>query len=388
GRIARGGMAEIYLAREPGSDGRARHVVLKRVLPEREDDAAFLQMFRDEAAMATRLYHPNICHVYECGEIESHTFMTLEWVYGATLRKLIRRAARADGIPVRIACHLIARIAGALDYVHGATGVDGRALDIIHRDVSPHNIMLGWDGRVKLLDFGIAKTSSDETDTEDGVLKGKYAYLAPEQARGERLDKRVDIFALGVVFYETLTCRPLYHRGGVLPTLDAILNEPVPSARAVAPHVPPQVDAILHRALRKRASDRYTSAGEMRDALDDYLRRHGGAVTPDEVSSFMEQIFGQEDRNPLPENAAKLTGSFQSLTGSLSMVSGSFGPFGQGGARPTSERAPQQTVTIPQPRPRAAAEEEESTAPLWPWLVLAVTAASAAAGGLTWWLLR
>ncbi|MCU0672126.1 MAG: serine/threonine protein kinase, partial [Myxococcota bacterium] len=178
GRLARGGMAEVYLAREPTADGKPRHVVLKRILPEREDDAEFIRMFREEAALARNLYHPNVCHVYEAGELDGRTFMTLEWVYGVSLRDLLRRASRQGGIPIRIACHVAAR------------------------------------------DFGIAKTSEAEEQTEGGVLKGKHAYLAPEQARGRAVDPRTDIFALGIVLHELLTGRPLYHRNGLLPTLD------------------------------------------------------------------------------------------------------------------------------------------------------------------------
>jgi len=332
GRLARGGMAEVYLARETTSAGKPRHVVLKRILPERENDAEFIRMFRDEADLATRLFHPNICHVYECGEIDGTTFMTLEFVYGVTLRKVLRRAARVGGLPPRVAAHIIGKVADALNYVHTATGVEGRPLNIIHRDVSPHNIMIGWDGRVKLLDFGIAKTTSQEADTEAGVLKGKYAYLSPEQARGKPLDGRSDIFSLGICLYEALTSRPLYHQPGMLQTLEAIVRGPVPSPLSVTT-VAPELDAITQRALQKRPTDRFATAAEMKEAIDDFLWRDGGAfVSPKEVADVLQQLFPDEgDRSPLPENASQLTGSFGALTGSLqSIVSGSFGPFGSG----------------------------------------------------------
>ncbi len=326
GRLARGGMAEVYLGREPSTTGQPRHLVLKRILPEREDDVEFGRMFQEEADIATRLYHPNVCHVYEAGEIEGTTFMALEWVYGVALRKLLRRAGADRPLPPRIGAHIIARVAAALDYVHHAMGVNGRPLGIIHRDVSPHNIMVSWTGKVKLLDFGIARTSTDQR-SEEGVVKGKFSYLAPEQARGKQLDTRCDIFTLGICLYETLTCSPLYHRGGMMPTLEAIVREDVPSARSVLPHLAPELDAIVQRALQKHPDDRFPKAGHMRDALDTWLSKTGGPVSDEEVARYLGLVFGPEDREPLPPQSSQLTGSFQSLTGSLPQ-SGSYGPFG------------------------------------------------------------
>ncbi|MCB9600455.1 MAG: serine/threonine protein kinase [Sandaracinus sp.] len=371
GRLARGGMAEVYLAREPQAGGKPRHVVLKRILPEREDDAEFIQMFREEAALARKLYHPNVCHVYETGDLDGRTFMTLEWVYGVSLRTLLRRAARHGGIPVRLACHFVARVAAALDYVHRATGVDGKQLSIVHRDVSPHNVMVGWDGRVKLLDFGIAKTSQAE-DKPEGVLKGKHAYLAPEQARGQRVDPRTDIFALGIVFHELLTGRPLYHRDGLLPTLDAILHEPPPSTRAARPEIPPSVDAIVLRALSKEPNARFPTAGHFRSALESVLDELGGAVLPGEVAQFLDGMFGAEDRAPLPEQSAKLTGSFSAASESYSIVSASYGPFGAsapGAEAPAPPAAANEPLTIPIPWLVAGGLGLLVTAALVTWLV-------------------
>jgi eukaryotic-like serine/threonine-protein kinase len=206
GRIARGGMAEVYLARERADDGSVRHVVVKRVLTEMQHDAAMLGMFLDEGRIALRLFHPNVCHVYECGEANGLTFMALEWVHGTSLREVIRRAGPRGGLPVPVAVHVIAKIAGALEYVHHAKGIDGRPLSIVHQDVTPHNVMLSWKGQVKLLDFGIAKTSA-EAEHGTAVPQGKFEYMSPEQVRGEPIDARSDIFALGVCLYEALTSR-------------------------------------------------------------------------------------------------------------------------------------------------------------------------------------
>ncbi len=328
GRIARGGMAEIFLARERGEDGERRHVVLKRVLPEFEHNEDFLRMFLEEGQICTRLYHPNVCHVYECGEADGATFMTLEWVYGVPLRRVMRRAAETRSIPHPIAAKIFACVASALDYVHNAQGVHGKPLNIIHRDVSPHNIMVSWDGTVKLLDFGIAKTNTKGKDTDAGVLKGKYSYMSPEQARGKEIDCRSDIFALGICMYEAITGKPLYHRETVLNTLTAITDEPVPSARHIVADVPEELDAIIKKALAKDPADRFATAGELGDALNEYLVSSREYVEQTRIALYMDAIFEDADKDPLPSRASRGTGSHPSLN-SASGQSGSFGPFGK-----------------------------------------------------------
>ncbi|MEM9068590.1 MAG: serine/threonine-protein kinase [Myxococcota bacterium] len=323
GRIARGGMAEVYLAREGSADGRPRHRVLKRILPDRENDAEFIRMFRAEAAIATRLYHPNICHVYEFGTHQGQTFMTLEFVHGVTLRKLLVRLRRTgDLLDGRLAAHIFAQIASALNYVHGAKDVHGRQLNIIHRDVSPHNVMIAYDGSVKLLDFGIAKTSAIDNQTRAGVIKGKFGYLAPEQVRGKQFDPRVDQFALGVCLYETLTGRRLYKFKEPAEALRAIVQDPVPSARAVDGGVPPELDAIMQRTLQKSPANRLPSCGHVQQALEAFINKTGGPVSPFELRMLMDKLFDSSERSPLTEHSAKLTGSFPANTGSMSLATG------------------------------------------------------------------
>ncbi len=312
GRLARGGMAEIYLAREWEDSGKARHLVVKRILPEMEDNPDLLRMFLDEGRTAVRLYHTNVCHVYECGEIDGTTFMALEWVWGPQLQEVIERmAARGGCIPWPIAVEIVAQVAGALHYVHNAKGLSGRPLGIVHRDVSPHNVMLSWGGQVKLLDFGIAKTSQDATSA--GAAVGKYGYMSPEQAQSRSVDPRSDIFALGIVLFEALTGRGLYDRPTLLDTLQAIVREPVPSLRAERPELPEALEHVVARALAKDPAHRFQSAGELRAALKQVLRTHGQAVTEQRVALFLDGLFGEEEKRPL-RGSAKLTGSFQALT--------------------------------------------------------------------------
>jgi serine/threonine-protein kinase len=313
GRLARGGMAEIYLARAEDEDGTVRHVVLKRVLMEMQHDPQMLQMFLEEGRVALRLFHPNVCHVYEVGESNGLTYMVLEWVHGTSLRELVRRAkAQNATLPVQLAVHIIAKVASALDYVHNARGLDGKPLSIIHQDVTPHNVMLSWKGQVKLLDFGIAKTSVGEGQ---GVPQGKYEYMSPEQVRSEPIDPRSDVFALGVCLYEVLTGSSLYQRDGVPQTMTAIVEEPVPSVRALRKDIPEALDRILTRALAKRPKDRFATAGEMQRALDDWLARNGGAIADVRLALTVGGYFNGAEKQPLPKHAAQFTGTFAALTG-------------------------------------------------------------------------
>ena len=322
GRIAQGGMAEIYLARDT-TGGSVRHLVLKRILPDKEADADFIRMFREEAHMASRLYHENICHVFECGENDGQTFMTLEFVHGVTLRRLLSRARSLPNkaLPPRVAAHVIGRVASALQYIHGAKGVHGRPLNIIHRDVSPHNIMVSYSGKVKLLDFGIAKTTSSESHTRAGVIKGKFSYLSPEQVKGHTLDPRSDQFALGICFYEALTGKRLYRRKEPVMALQAITDEPVPVCAKKAPWVPIELDLIVQEMLQKDPNARMENLAEVEQSIQAYLMRTGGPVSGGEVASTIDLLFDTEDRSPLTEHSSKLTGSFPSDTGSMSLAS-------------------------------------------------------------------
>lgn len=312
GRIARGGMAEVFLAREPQGDGTARHLVVKRVLPEMEGNSELLSMFLEEGATAVRLYHTNVCHVYECGEIDGTAFMALEWVYGPSLHEVIRRAAARGGcIPWPVALDVIAQVASALSYVHQAQGVHGRPLNIVHRDVSPHNVMLSWTGQVKLLDFGIAKTTAE--GSSQGTA-GKYDYMSPEQAQSRAVDARSDIFALGVVLYEVLAGKALYDRPTLLETLSAIVREPPPSVRAARPELPEALDHIVQRALAKDPAHRFQSAGELRAALKQVLRTNGQVVAERRTALVLDGLFDAADKVPLRPDRQVLTGSFTALT--------------------------------------------------------------------------
>ncbi len=364
GRLARGGMAEIYLARERDDEGEVRHLVVKRVLPEMEDNPDLLRMFLTEGRMAVRLYHQNVCHVYECGEIDGATFMALEWVWGPQLQDVIERMSARDAcIPWPVAVEIVAQVAAALHYVHHAKGTGGRPLNIVHRDVSPHNVMLNWGGGVKLLDFGIAKTSSDAT-AAGGAAVGKYGYMSPEQAQSQPVDRRSDIFALGIVLFEVLTGKPLYDRPTLFDTLGAIVREPVPSLRAERPELPEALERVVTRALAKDPAHRFQSAGEFRASLKQILRTNGQAVTEQRIALFLDGLFQEGEKLPL-KGRAKLTGSFQALTA-------------QGAAAVRGEEITYQTFDHSSPSIPAPPTPVKKRAPMFKgvltWLALALLA--------------
>jgi serine/threonine-protein kinase len=311
GRLARGGMAEVYLARAREDDGSVRHVVVKRVLSEVENDPEMRAMFLEEGRTATRLFHPNVCHVYELGEADGMTYMALEWVHGVSLRDAVKRSV-GRGLPIPVVVHVASKVLGALEYVHHATGTDGRPLGLVHQDVTPHNVMMKWTGEVKLLDFGIAKQAGKAVERGKSV-QGKYEYMSPEQVRGRALDARSDVFALGVCLYEALTGRQLYGREGAQLSMMAIMNEPPPSMESDRPGISRDLDAIVRRALQKNPHDRWPSAAAMQQALDQWLASNGHAVGPQRVAVAIGTLFTPAEKAPLPPNSKVMTGTLQAM---------------------------------------------------------------------------
>ncbi len=306
-RLAYGGMAEVFLAREPLAVGASRLVVLKRVLPHVADDAAFVAMFLDEARVALQLQHPQICASFDAGHGEDGPFLAMEYVDGRSLAQIIALARAGGALPPAVIARIVSLIAEALHHAHGAHDADGAPLHVVHRDVSPSNIMVGRDGRVKLLDFGVAKARSHATRTCPGIVKGKFAYMAPEQCRGAVADPRADVFALGICLYEALTRTPLYARESEYATMTAVLHEPPASPRAADPRIPEALDAIVLRALAKEPEARFPTALAMQEALEAWLASSGAAVysariaaavdglvtrTPDAVDALLDALPG------------------------------------------------------------------------------------------------
>jgi serine/threonine-protein kinase len=294
GRLALGGMAEILLVRHKDIDGATRFMVVKRILPHFEQDNDFVQMFLDEARIGMQLKHPNICKFHQFGADEGSHFIVMEWVNGMPLGRMIRKARKQGGIGLPIAIRIGTDMARALHYAHTADDEHGEPFNMIHRDVSPHNIMIGYDGSVKLLDFGIAKADHRAHKTQAGVVKGKFAYMAPEQCTGAQADHRLDIFALGVCLFETLTGRSLYRRQTEAATMRAVIMDPVPTLKERLPDVADELDQILQKALAKEAGDRFATAEEFGDALEKFGKSTEQFARQREVSDFIQKVFPEE----------------------------------------------------------------------------------------------
>ncbi|MCX7809037.1 MAG: serine/threonine protein kinase, partial [Deltaproteobacteria bacterium] len=306
-----GGMAEVYLARAREDDGTVRHVVLKRVLTEMQHDRRMREMFLEEGRIASRLYHPNVCHVYDVGEANGIAYMVLEWVHGPSLRDVVRRLKQHNtALSPLLSAHIAAKIASALDYIHNARGIDGKPLAIIHQDVTPHNIMLSWKGQVKLLDFGIAKTL---TSGASRTPQGKYEYMSPEQVRSQPIDWRSDIFALGVCLYEMLTGISPFERESVPQIMTAIVEENPPSLRSIRREIPELLERIVFKALAKHPEHRFRTAGEMQHALEEWITRNGGPVPDVRLALVIGSYFQAEEKAPLKPGAAQFTGTFGAL---------------------------------------------------------------------------
>ena len=301
GRLAYGGMAEIFLAREvqmdQGRERLGRFCVVKRVLPHVAGDRQFVQMFMDEARLVVQLSHPNICHVYAYGEEEGASYIAMEWINGMPLSKTLRRTRDRGGLALPLALKIIAMVAEALDHAHRAVDQSsGDPLGIVHRDVSPQNIMVAFDGVVKLLDFGIAKAASHSTRTEAGVVKGKFAYMSPQQCMGEPIDARSDVFALGVVLYEMIDGHNPFKKSAEFDTMRSLVYDDPPSLMDRHPHVPEEIDAIVKRSISKKAEDRFQSASDMQLAIERALGRMGEVVTTAHIGARMHEVFEPEIR--------------------------------------------------------------------------------------------
>jgi serine/threonine-protein kinase len=309
-KLAEGGMAEIFLAKGASTVGIERYVVLKRILPERAHDTSFVQMFLDEARLAAQLQHPNIAQVYDVGRLGESFFFTMEYVHGATVRAIIKRAKTEQRpVPIGAVLAIAAAAAGALHHAHGRKGPNGAPLHIVHRDVSPSNLMVSYEGHVKLVDFGVAKAADRLSHTMKGTLKGKIAYLTPEQCNSQPVDRRTDLFALGIVMWELLTGEYLYRRDSDFMSMNAIISEPPRPASSVRGDVPRELDEILLRLLAKDPSARYQTGGEVVDAIESVAARLGASVTPSTLARFMTEWYGER-----PEPWIELEAS-QSTTG-------------------------------------------------------------------------
>jgi len=293
-QLASGGMAEIFLARVTAVAGVERHVVLKRILPAFRDDPQMVAMFLDEARLQAQLRHPNIAQLHDVGLLGNSYFYTMEYVHGETVQSLMHRAViKREPIPLQHVLTIAAGVSAALYHAHTRVGADRRPLDIIHRDVSPANIMITFDGAVKLLDFGVAKSTGRMTQTKAGVVKGKVAYLSPEQIGEKGVDPRSDLFSLAICLYEMLTLHGLFVRSTDLATLAAIVQEMPPPPSQFRRDIPPQIDQLVMTGLAKDPSSRFGNADQMHQAVEAAATSAKLSMSPSSLGRYLAQMFGQ-----------------------------------------------------------------------------------------------
>jgi len=309
-RLAAGGMAEIFLARQQGLEGFEKELVIKRILPHLASEVGFIRMFLDEARIAARLNHPNIAQIFNLGAQGGTYFIAMEYVEGRDLRGVWKLCEqRGEPMPPNIACFIISQCAAALHHAHKATNRQGKPLGIVHRDVSPQNILVADTGAIKVVDFGIAKAADSSTHTRAGVLKGKFAYMSPEQAAGQKIDRRTDIFALGTVLHELLTGKRLFKRDTDVSTLSAVGECRIERPSNLYEDLPEDLDDVVLKSLRRNPKDRYQTSEEFQLALEQWVLEHQLPSGEPAVAQFVSELAADAERRAA--ESARRTGTSQ-----------------------------------------------------------------------------
>jgi serine/threonine-protein kinase len=290
-------MAELYLAKQAGLEGFEKLVVVKKILPHMSGEQDFVKMFVNEARVAARLNHPNIVQIYDLGKVDDSYFIAMEYIHGEDLRSIAKQIDMKHArIPIEHTCKILADACAALHYAHTRTDGSGQPLGLVHRDVSPQNIILTYDGNVKLVDFGIAKATAVAAETVAGLLKGKYAYMSPEQCRGQKIDARTDVWAIGVLLWEFLCWKRLFKRDAEFATLRAVVEEPIPPPREVRKEIPIDIDRVCTRALERNLEKRYPTAQAMQEDLEAAIRRHNWKTGSIGLAKWMGELFADKLR--------------------------------------------------------------------------------------------
>jgi eukaryotic-like serine/threonine-protein kinase len=290
--LAAGGMGEVFLARHEGPAGFAKPAVVKRILAHLAREPGFVEMFLDEARLAAVLSHPNVVQIFELGEADGTWFIAMEYLHGRTMRALQKEAAkkREHVRPVQ-AARILSQALTGLHYAHTAAGENGEPLNIVHRDMSPDNVMVGFNGVVKVLDFGIAKAATALTTTRTGQVKGKFAYMAPEQLLAEKVDGRADVYSVGVMLYELLSGSRPFTAPSEAALINLILNTPFTPLAQKAPNVPAELSALVTKALEKDRAARWSTAEEFATALEKFVHSTGEPGTNAGTAAYMKEIF-------------------------------------------------------------------------------------------------
>ena len=295
GELASGGMATVYLARLGGVGGFQRFVAMKRLHPHLQNEKEFVEMFLDEARLSAGIHHPNVVAILEVGASPVGYYLVMEFVEGDTLARLLARAAsNGQRIPTPIALRMLLDTLAGLHAAHELKNDQGELVHLVHRDVSPQNVLVGVDGIARITDFGVARATSRLTSTRVGQLKGKLAYMAPEQAKGEGLDRRADVFSAGVLIWETLAGKRLFKADNEAATLQRVMNEPIAPLKRIAPHVSPELSAAIARGLERDPDQRFATAADFADAIEAAAEGRDGIADSRAVAAFVKETLGQE----------------------------------------------------------------------------------------------
>jgi len=290
--LGAGGMAELFLARADGIEGFAKLCALKRILPHKASNERFVRMLLNEARLVAGLDHPNIAQVHDIGLEHGEYFFAMEYVHGQDLARVLHRAPR-HRLHLENALHIAIGVCAGLHCAHIARDSTGRALDIVHRDVSPSNVLVSYQGAVKLVDFGVAKAAGVVSETREGIIKGKYGYMSPEQCLGAPLDRRSDLFALGILLWEMTVGRRLYKLAGELATLQRVAYVDAPRPSRFISDYPPELERIVMRALARDAAQRYQTAEQIQLELEQFALEYKLPVSAVSMSMEMRQLFRQ-----------------------------------------------------------------------------------------------
>ncbi|MBN2495419.1 MAG: serine/threonine protein kinase [Deltaproteobacteria bacterium] len=291
-KIGTGGMAELFLARQAGIEGFEKLLVIKRILPHLAEAEQFIEMFLDEARLAAQLNHPNIVQIYDLGRVAGQYFIAMEYVNGVDLSRILKREHKRDGkVPITHAVKITSYVCEALAYAHARNDSRGRSLKLVHRDVSPQNVLVAFEGGVKLTDFGIAKASSRAAETKTGSLKGKYAYMSPEQCLGKGIDHRSDIFSVGILLYQLTTGTLPFTGESEFSAMNSIVNEPHPAPDLVREDIPASLVGILGKALAKKPEDRFPDSLAFQMSLEHVLMEEKAVSNTALIGQYVRDLF-------------------------------------------------------------------------------------------------
>ncbi|HEY0713917.1 MAG TPA: serine/threonine-protein kinase, partial [Polyangia bacterium] len=297
-------MAEVFKAKAFGVEGFERLLALKRILPNIAEDEEFITMFIDEAKIAVQLQHANIAQIFDLGKVDDSFFIALEYVHGKDLRAIFDHFRKTgERMPAAQVCYVMMQVCEGLDYAHNKRDSQGRELGLVHRDVSPQNVLVGYEGEIKLIDFGIAKAAGKASKTQAGILKGKFGYMSPEQVRGLPVDRRSDVFAVGICLYELLTGERLFIGESDFSTLEKVRNVEILPPSSFNKKIAPELERIVLKALAKDAEDRYQNAIDLHDDLQAYLYSTGEFFSRKDLAQWMRKIFANEIADESARNA-------------------------------------------------------------------------------------